>query len=55
MEVNLERPTTYFPLDRELADQLKTAATAQGVSLQTLLNRWVQQKIEERSRAEVIG
>jgi predicted HicB family RNase H-like nuclease len=47
LEVDLQRPATYFPIEKRLADQLKTAAAAQGVSSKALLNRWVQQKIEE--------
>jgi hypothetical protein len=47
VEVDLQHPTTYFPIEKKLADQLKTTAAAQGVSSQTLLNKWLQQKIEE--------
>jgi predicted HicB family RNase H-like nuclease len=47
LEVDLQRPATYFPIEKRLADQLKTAAAAQGVSSKALLNRWVQQKIDE--------
>jgi len=45
--VDLQRSTTYFPIDKKLADRLKTTAARQGVSSQVLLNRWVQQKIDE--------
>ncbi|MGA8808954.1 MAG: CopG family antitoxin [Thermoanaerobaculia bacterium] len=45
--VDLKRSTTYFPIDKELADRLKSTAARQGVSSQMLLNRWVQQKIDE--------
>jgi metal-dependent HD superfamily phosphatase/phosphodiesterase len=47
VEVDLQRSTTYFPIDKKLADRLKTTAARQGVSSRTLLNRWVQQKIDE--------
>jgi hypothetical protein len=47
VEVDLQRPTTYFPIDKKLADRLKTTAPRQGVSSHVLLNRWVQQKIDE--------
>ena len=47
VEVDLQRSTTYFPIDKKLADRLKTTAARQGVSSQVLLNRWVQQKIDE--------
>jgi predicted HicB family RNase H-like nuclease len=45
--LDLKRSTTYFPIDKELADRLKSTAARQGVSSQVLLNRWVQQKIDE--------
>lgn len=45
--VDLQRSTTYFPIEKNLADRLKTTAARQGVSSQVLLNRWVQQKIDE--------
>jgi metal-dependent HD superfamily phosphatase/phosphodiesterase len=47
IEVDLQRPTTYFPVEKKLADQLKTTAATKGVSSQALLNEWIQQKIEE--------
>ena len=47
VDIDLKRSTTYFPIDKELADRLKTTAARQGVSSQMLLNRWVQQKIDE--------
>jgi len=47
IEVDLQRPITYFPVEKKLADQLKTAAAAQGISSRALLDRWVRQKIEE--------
>jgi hypothetical protein len=50
LEVGLPRPTTYFPVEKKLADQLKTAAAAQGISSRALLDRWVRQKIEETAK-----
>jgi predicted HicB family RNase H-like nuclease len=47
IEVDLQSPSTYFPIEKKLADQLKNAAAARGVSSQALLNQWVQQKIDE--------
>ena len=49
IEVDLQRPTIYFPVEKKLADRLKTTAAAQGVSSQALLNEWIQQKIEEEA------
>jgi metal-dependent HD superfamily phosphatase/phosphodiesterase len=42
--VDLQRSTTYFPIDTRLADRLKTTAARHGVSSQVLLNRWVQHR-----------
>jgi hypothetical protein len=47
LEVDLQHPTTYFPIEKRLADQLKTAAAAQGISSRALLRKWVEQKIDE--------
>jgi hypothetical protein len=48
-EVDLGSSSIYFPLERNLARQLRTAADAQGVSPETLLNLWVQQRVSEQS------
>lgn len=46
-EVDPRSSSIYFPLQRELAEQLRTAADTQGVSPETLLNLWVQERIAE--------
>ena len=48
-EVGPLSSTIYFPLQRTLAEQLRTAAEAQGVTPETLLNLWVQQRMAEES------
>jgi metal-dependent HD superfamily phosphatase/phosphodiesterase len=50
LEVDLQRPATYFPVEKKLADQLKTAAAAQGISSRALLDRGVRQKIAETAK-----
>jgi len=50
LEVDIPRPATYFPVEKRLADQLKTAAAAEGISSRALLDRWVRQKIEETAK-----
>ncbi len=47
-EVDLRSSSIYFPLQRDLAEQLRTAADAQGVSPETLLNLWVQERMAEK-------
>lgn len=47
-EVDLRSSSIYFPLQRDLAAQLRTVADAQGVSPETLLNLWVQERMAEK-------
>jgi CopG antitoxin of type II toxin-antitoxin system len=39
----------YVPLEREVAEFLRTAAASQGVSTETLLNNWLKETIEQKS------
>lgn len=48
-EVDLRSTATYYPLDRELAARLRSIAERRGVSAQTLLNLWVQEKTGEEA------
>jgi hypothetical protein len=47
-EVDLQSSVIYFAVDRSLAEKLRSAAKNHGVSPETLLNLWV----EERTRGE---
>jgi len=47
-EVDLQSSVIYFAVDRSLAQKLRSAAKNHGVSPETLLNLWV----EERTRSE---
>jgi hypothetical protein len=40
----------YFPLDRLLVEQVRAAAEAHGVSPETLLNLWVQERVAVEPR-----
>jgi hypothetical protein len=44
-EVNVKSERHYFPIERELSQRLARAAEAQGVSAETLINLWVQEKL----------
>ena len=44
-EVDIEAEVTYFALDRELSQMLSEVAEERGVSAETLLNLWVQEKL----------
>jgi uridine kinase len=52
-EVDIRSEATYFALDRQLSRRLVREAQERGVSPETLLNMWVQEKIQERETASV--
>lgn len=47
-EVVLEPETTYYPISKDLSDRIRSEARKQGVSSDTLVNLWLEQKVEER-------
>jgi CopG antitoxin of type II toxin-antitoxin system len=44
-EVNLESSVIYFAVEKNLAEQLRSAARQHGVSPDTLLNVWLQEHV----------
>lgn len=46
-EVNIKSQRKYFPLDRQLSIKLREMAEQHGISEETLLNLWVQEKINQ--------
>ena len=44
-EVDIETEVTYYALDKELSQMLSEVAEGRGVSAETLLNLWVQEKL----------
>jgi hypothetical protein len=50
--VDLHGSSIYFPLERALAEQLRTAAETHGVSPETLLNLWIQERVAEEPRSK---
>jgi len=46
-EVDLRSEVTYYALDKRLAAEVRTLAERRGVSAETLLNLWVQEKLRE--------
>lgn len=48
-DVSIESRVRYFSLDRELSRKIDAAAKRRGVSAQTLLNLWVQEKLQQAS------
>jgi len=46
-DVNITSQRRYFPIDNQLSLKIKEVANRHGVSQETLLNLWVQEKITE--------
>jgi hypothetical protein len=46
-EVNIQTQRRYYPIDRELSQKIKQVAEERGISEETLLNLWVQEKINQ--------
>jgi len=49
-DVNIESEITYYSLDKKLAKEVQSIAQKRGVSADTLINLWVQEKIHEQNR-----
>ncbi len=43
--VNIQSSTTYFPVESGLSKQLRAFAEKHGVSSETLLNMWLQERV----------
>ena len=48
-EVNIESEITYYALDKILSEQLQAIAQKQGVSADTLVNLWIQEKLQKQT------
>ncbi len=48
-EVDIQSEVTYYALDNTLSAQIRGVARERGVSPETLLNLWVQEKLQEQS------
>jgi hypothetical protein len=51
-EVNVSSQRRYYPVDRDLSFKIRRIAEQHGVSEETLLNIWVQEKIDQIHAAE---
>ena len=45
--VNLQSKVTYCRLDKKISEQLKEVAKRRGISVETLVNLWLQDKLQE--------
>ena len=48
-ELDVKSSTLYFPVDRLLADKLRAVAASHGVSTETLLNLWLQERVADEA------
>jgi hypothetical protein len=46
-EVEIESEATYFPVETNLSTKLVSLAEQRGISPETLLNLWIQEKVGE--------
>jgi hypothetical protein len=44
-EVDVRSQTTYFAVDTSLSEQLRESAARRGISAETLVNLWLQERI----------
>lgn len=47
-EVAIESEITYYALDKILSEQIQAIAQKRGVSADTLINLWLQEKLQEQ-------
>ena len=49
-DVNIKSQRKYYPLDVDLSLKIRQIAEERGISEETLLNLWVQEKINQASQ-----
>ncbi len=47
-EVDIKSEITYYALDKRLSEQIQKIAQKRGVSADTLINLWIQEKLQEQ-------
>lgn len=47
--MEIESEITYYPIEKNLSEKIQSPARKQGVSSDTLVNLWLQQKIKEQA------
>ncbi len=51
-DVNIKSQRKYYPLDGHLSLKIRQIAEERGISEETLLNLWVQEKINQAGRPQ---
>jgi hypothetical protein len=49
-DVVLEPEATYYPIKKGLSEKIQSVARKEGVSSSSLVNRWLDQKLNEKRR-----
>jgi len=47
-DVNIKSEMTYYAVDKMLSDQIQSIAQKRGITADTLVNLWVQEKLQEQ-------
>ncbi|MBE0425447.1 MAG: hypothetical protein IBX72_02220 [Nitrospirae bacterium] len=47
-EVDIESELTYYALDKTLSERIQAIARERGISADTLINLWIQEKLQEQ-------
>ena len=48
-DVDIQSEITYYSIDKKLSERLQSLARERGVSPDTLVNLWIQEKLQEQS------
>jgi hypothetical protein len=48
-DVKIETEATYCAIEKSLSEKVQSIAKKKGISSDTLVNLWIQQKIQERA------
>jgi len=51
-EVDIQSQRIYFPIDRELTDKILRIAKVRGITPETLVNLWIQEKANQPPNSE---
>ncbi len=54
-DVVLEPEATYYPVEKDLSKKIQSVARKKGVSTDTLVNLWLEQKIQEQRSPRTKG
>jgi len=48
-DVDIESEVNYYPVERDLSEKIQAVARKRGVSSDTLVNLWLEQKVKEQA------